>query len=79
LIKLPRTAEVIKENIESRETYAIRRVQWTAMSCRQKGIYPERWQLIKQAGVERIAQFPLVKEAIDVAMRTLHGIETQMS
>jgi hypothetical protein len=71
LDKLPRTAEALKEHIESREAYAVRRIRWTAMNCIQKNIRLERWQLIRKAGVSRLAESPQVKDAIDDALQTL--------
>jgi hypothetical protein len=71
LDKLPKTAEVLGECIESREAYAIRRIRWITTDCIQKNIYLERWLLIKKAGVARLASSPQVKEAIDVALQVL--------
>jgi len=70
LDKLPRTAEALKEHIESRETYALRRISWTAIDCIQKNIRPERWLLIREAGVARIAESTQVKDAIDAALQS---------
>jgi hypothetical protein len=71
LDKLPRTAEALEEQIESREAYAVRRVWWTAIEFAQKNIYPEQWQLIGRAGVARLAGSPQVKDAIDAALQAL--------
>lgn len=71
LDKLPKTAEALKEHIESRETYAVRRIRWAAMDCTQKNICLERWLFIRKAGVARLAESPQVKDAIDAVLQIL--------
>lgn len=71
LDKLPKTAEVLKEHIESREAYAVRRIRWAALDCIQSNIHLERWLLIRKAGVARIAEYPKVKAAINNILQEL--------
>lgn len=71
LDKLPRTAQVLEGFIESRETYAVRRVQWATKDCIQKNIHLEQWELIRKSGVARLAEQSTVKEAINAAMNAL--------
>jgi len=71
LDKLPRTGQVLKEHVESREIFAVRRVQWAAMDCCLENVYLERWQFIRKAGVVRLAEQPQVKGAIDAALELL--------
>jgi hypothetical protein len=71
LDKLPRAAEALEGFIETREAFAVRRVRWTVIDCNQKNIYPKRWQLLRKAGVARLAEHPQVKEAIDEAQHAL--------
>jgi len=73
LDKLPLTANNLLEHLEAREDFAVRRVHWAAENYRRKDIYPRRWQLLKHAGVERVAEIPQVKEAIDAAWRALNS------
>ena len=68
LDKLPKTAQVLNEVVETRESFAVRRILWTAEDCLQKGIYLERWQLIRKAGVNRYIESFLVKDTIDQAL-----------
>jgi Tn7-like transposition protein D/TniQ len=69
LDKLPRTAKALEGLVESREVYAVRRIQWTARDCIQSNIYLVRWLLIKKAGVARLAEQSQVKDAIDDALQ----------
>ncbi len=73
LDKLPLTANTLLEYVEAHEEFAVRRVQWAAENYRREHIYPHRWQLVKHAGVERLAGKPQVKEAIDAAWRSLNS------
>lgn len=71
LDRLPLTARALTGSVETREMFAVRKVHWVAERCREEQLYPARWQLVKRAGVERIASLPSVQEAIDTALRTL--------
>jgi len=71
LDKLPKTAEALKEHIDSREGYAVRRIRWAALDCIQSNVYLVRWLLIRKAGVARIAESPVVKEAIENILQEL--------
>ncbi len=73
LDKLPLTANTLLEYVEAQEEYAVRRVHWAAEKYRREHIYPHRWQLVKHAGVERLARKPQVEEAIDAALRSLNS------
>lgn len=71
LDKLPRTADILRDLIETREAFAIRKVWWAMRTFSQKHICPERWLLIRKAGIARLAMHPLVKNAIDTALQSL--------
>lgn len=71
LDKLPRTAEVLREHIESREAYAVRRVGWVVKDYQRRNIFPAKWQLIEDAGVTRLVKQPRIQEVINIAMQTL--------
>jgi Tn7-like transposition protein D/TniQ len=71
LDKLPRTAGVLKEFVETREEFAVRRLWWAVTVLSLEHIYPERWLLIRKAGVARLIDQPEVKDAIDAALQIL--------
>lgn len=57
---------------ETREEFAVRRVQWAADSFRQENIVPPRWQLVRRAGLRpKAREMILVKEAIATALESL--------
>ncbi|MBD1834356.1 hypothetical protein H6F61_17050 [Cyanobacteria bacterium FACHB-472] len=70
--KLPRTTKALEELAETREEFAIRRIQWASKCFRQENVYPTRWQLLRQARIRPdLAEVPQVKEAITVALKSL--------
>ncbi|MBD1932268.1 MULTISPECIES: TnsD family Tn7-like transposition protein [Cyanophyceae] len=70
--KLPRTTKALEELAETREEFAVRRIQWASKCFRQENVYPTRWQLLRQAGIRPdLAEVPQVKEAITVALKSL--------
>ena len=68
LHKLPRTADTLRELVETREAFAVRRLWWATEDYQQRHIYPQKWQLVRRAGVTRLADRPRVKEAIDAIL-----------
>jgi len=71
LDRLPRTAKALDELIETRESFAVRRVRWVAEQYRQDHMHPTRWELVKKAGIERVAMLPAVKEAVEAELQVL--------
>ena len=72
LDKLPLTAQCISEWIETREMYAIRRIQWAVDCYLEGGSSPPRWQFIRKAGLRpEIESLPLVRNAVDKALEVL--------
>ena len=65
LDKLPLTAQMLSEVIESREAFAVRRILWIVTTSVKKRHYLERWELIKRAGVERLMESTVVRAALD--------------
>jgi len=63
--KLPKTVAVLQQVQESRESFAIRRLRWSAdLLTREKGTYAE-WELLRRAGVSReLASAPAVAKAL---------------
>lgn len=76
LEKLPLTAQALDGLVETREDYAIRRIQWAANQYQQEHYYPKRWQFIKRAGVDRLVTVPQVREAIDNCLAALQTISS---
>jgi hypothetical protein len=71
LDKLPRTAGALREFVETREAFAVRRVMWIAQVCHRDHLLLTKWELVRKAGVERVVLLPLVKEAIETALNLL--------
>lgn len=72
LDKLPLTLEVLANVVETRESFALRRINWAVHCYRQEGIYPKRWQIIRRAGLRReLAELQLIQDAISSALQSL--------
>jgi hypothetical protein len=71
--KLPRTTEALTELIETKEAFAIRRVNWAIACYRQEGNFPTASQLALRAGIDpRVRAKPEVQEAIATALAPLN-------
>jgi hypothetical protein len=72
LDKLPMTAQVLASLVETREAYALRRIQWVVACYKQEGICPQRWQLVRRAGLRpEIEELPIVQNVINQAVEYL--------
>jgi len=72
LNKLPITAQVLSELVETREAFALRRIQWVVKCYREEGICPQRWQLVRRAGLRPdIEELFIVQNAVDEAVELL--------
>ena len=71
LDRLPLSARLLAKTVETREEYAIRRIWWVVEQCLQEDAVPSRWILMKRAGVERIATYSAVYNAIETGLRIL--------
>ncbi len=71
LDKLPMAGQRLEALVETREAFAIRRIQWVTKRYEDKQLSPRRWEFIKYAGVGRVAAVPQVKEAVDAALQQL--------
>jgi hypothetical protein len=69
LEKLPLTKMALSELAETSEQYAVRRVHWAADDFRQNGVRPTRSQLVERAQVRYKLESPLIREALDTAMK----------
>jgi hypothetical protein len=65
LDKLPLTSAALEQVVETREAWAVRRIEQVAAQAEQDGETLPRWQLIKRAGVARLVEQADVKRALD--------------
>lgn len=71
LQKLALTKKLLVELAETREEFAVRRVVWAADMFRQENVCPQRWQLVRRAGLNaKTRELPLVKDAIHSALKS---------
>jgi hypothetical protein len=76
--KLPQTSKVLSELAETRESFALRRIQWVLDCYIQEKICPPRWQFVRRAGLRpEIELLPSVEDAISRALITLEQILSQ--
>jgi hypothetical protein len=68
LHKMPLTAQVITNVVETRVEYAVRRVRWAAGCFICDHILPRPWQLLLRANVYSLRSVPEVKSAVDAAV-----------
>ncbi len=68
LNKLPLTSHALTSIVETREDFAIRKIWWAVEQYRLKSRIPIRWELVKIAGVERIALQTTIQAAIQEAL-----------
>jgi hypothetical protein len=70
--KLPLTISSIEELTETREEFAIRRIQWATKYFCDANVCPKQWELLRQAGIKPgLAEVPQVKEAIAKALKAI--------
>ncbi|HEY9694164.1 MAG TPA: TnsD family transposase [Oculatellaceae cyanobacterium] len=75
LNKLPLTAKVLSEVVETREQFAVRRINRAREYFQQENIYPQEWQLIRRANLRpELLIVPQVKEAIASALEPLNPL-----
>jgi Tn7-like transposition protein D/TniQ len=72
LLKLPAVAQLLGSLVETREAFAIRRIQWVTQQYEAERYQPKRWEFIKRAGIERIAAERTVSEVLDEALRKVN-------
>ena len=69
--KLPRTAAILILMSESREAFAVRRIQITATQFLREQVIPRQWQLVRRAGVERLIHVDSVVRALAEAFAVM--------
>lgn len=76
LHKLPLTAQVLADVVETYEQFAIRRLWWIVERYQQENVRPARWQLIRRAHIKpEMEVIPEVAHAIDLALKSFDAIE----
>jgi len=70
--KLPLTNTALSEAAETREQFAVRRVEWAASVFRAQGLSPASWRiaLLARLGGD-VARIPIIKAALDNAVDLL--------
>ncbi len=79
LDRLPLTAKVLAEVLETHEEFIVRKIEWAAKCCLEEKVCPAQWQFLRRARVSsesRVIAVPQVKEAIDTALQSLASIDT---
>jgi hypothetical protein len=72
LDKLPLTAKVLTDVVETRESFALRRIDWVASCYTEENVCPQRWQLIRRAGLRpELTKLESIHEGINSALETL--------
>lgn len=71
LDKLPLTRAVIEEVVETRTSWAVRRIQYVTDESCKENICLQQWELIRASGVERLIEEPIVREAITLAINVM--------
>lgn len=79
LDKLPQTAAVLDEVVESRLEYALRRIQWTEAQYRDEDVDPKRWEFVRRAGIARVIEWSDVAVAVDEALGRLYSSSAPLS
>ncbi|MEP0885406.1 TnsD family Tn7-like transposition protein [Trichocoleus sp. ST-U3] len=78
LDRLPLTAKVLAEMVETHEEFAVRKIEWAAKGFLEENICPTQWQLLRRAKMcsqSRPLAAQQVKEAIDAALESLASID----
>ena len=73
LDQLPLTAKALEEVCETREAYALRRIEWVAKNYLQQHLCPTRKQFIQRAGVAALINHPIVRDAIEAMLAHLQA------
>jgi hypothetical protein len=79
LDRLPLTAKVLDEMVETSEEFTLRKIKWAAKCCLEEKVCPTQGQFLRRARVgagSRLVAVPQVKEAIDTALQSLASIDT---
>ncbi len=67
----PQTAQAFQEVRETREAFALRRIQWAADQYQEEALRPTRTELIARAKSRRVLGVPAVQTALEEALTSL--------
>jgi hypothetical protein len=71
--KLPKTAAVLSEHVESLVKFQIRKLEWATERYRRQRIQPTRYQLIRKAKIRnKTGRTPSVQRKLDAALADLY-------
>lgn len=73
LPKLPLTAQILANVVETRVEYAVRRIRWVAECFIHDCIMPRPWQMVLKANVYSLRCVPEVKAAIGAAVSLIES------
>jgi hypothetical protein len=79
LDRLPLTAKVLAEMVETHEEFAVRKIQWTAKCFLEENICPTQYKLLRRARIYPHSEFiaaPQVNAAINATLQSLASIDT---
>jgi len=69
--KIPQIIRVLQEVIETREAFAVRRVQWIAQQYLNEQVFPSKSQLVERANLYTLLHIPQVQHTLEEAMAVL--------
>jgi hypothetical protein len=71
LDKMPLTAKVLAEHLETFDEFAIRRLKWAAEYYKSEGIHPKRYMLVELAGLTpKNEETPQVQHEIEAILQS---------
>ena len=73
LQKMPLTAQVLTNAVETRVGYAVRRIWWVAECFIREGILPRPWQLVLRASVYSLRNTLEVKTTVSAAVTLIES------
>lgn len=75
--KLPLTIEVLSQLAESRQDYALRRIEWVATRFQIEGTTLKKWQLTKLSGTGRVKAWHAIEQALELFTQWLQKSSLQ--
>ncbi|MBD1825693.1 TniQ family protein [Cyanobacteria bacterium FACHB-DQ100] len=73
LHKLPLTAQILNQKTETREAFALRRIEWVRECYEKEQICLQRWQVGRRAGLRPdVEALPAVQDALTAVVENLY-------
>ncbi|MCB0190754.1 MAG: TnsD family transposase [Anaerolineae bacterium] len=69
--KLPITTDILSQLAESRQDYALRRIEWIATRACDGGDALKKWQLIRFSGTARVKEWGEIEQALELFTKWL--------